>query len=328
MIYLTIVVLWASPNNGFSAALAAPPYRTVLEWRVGFTTPAVLIGGLIVVIGVTGSIFLASAWRSSSLRANKKSFQSTAADLSNTLDAKLDTKTQLTRAMRSIATMEPNAGDARFLQWYQQLQRRAPASPDVTAVFIQAVPASGLPTFRAQAEADPAFRKLLHGPFQIVPSGSRPPYCLTRAIVGSSGATSLYPPLLDYCAAVIPGIGKSPYAAQITTERDTGQFTVTPLPGVGVASLVGIGEAVFRRGAPLATLAARRAAFRGIIGTSFDSAALLTPLLAGRGSLTLALYHRNIGAPLQLIGRAGAHPGGRSPGYSERHDLGEGWLLR
>jgi diguanylate cyclase (GGDEF)-like protein len=288
---------------------------------------SLLIGGLIVAIGVTGSIFLASAWRSSSLRANKKSFQSTAADLSGTLDAQLDTKTQLTRAMRSIATMEPNAGDARFLQWYQQLQRRAPASPDVTAVFIQAVPASGLPAFRTQAEADPAFRRLLHGPFQIVPSGSRPPYCLTRAIVGSSGATSLYPPLLDYCAAVIPGIGKSPYAAQIVTERDTGQFTVTPLPGVGVASLVGIGEAVYRRGAPLATLADRRAAFRGIIGTSFDSAALLAPLLAGRGSLTLALYHQNIGGPLQLIGRAGAHPGGRSPGYSERHDLGEGWQV-
>jgi diguanylate cyclase (GGDEF)-like protein len=295
--------------------------------RLSSRLRSLLIGGLIIVIGVTGSIFLASAWRSSSLRANKKSFQSTAADLSDTLDAKLDTKTQLTRTLRAIATMEPNAGDARFLQWYRQLQSKAPASPDVTAVFIQAVPAAALPAFRAQAETDPAFRKLLHGPFQIVPSGSRPPYCLTRAIVGSSGATSLYPPLLDYCAAVIPGIGKSPYAAQITTERDTGQFTVTPLPGVGVASLVGIGEAVYRRGAPLTTLAARRAAFRGIIGTSFDSAALLAPLLAGRGSLTLALYHQNVGAPPQLIGRAGAHPKGRSPGYSERNELGEGWLL-
>jgi diguanylate cyclase (GGDEF)-like protein len=301
--------------------------RAVNVLRLSSRLRSLLIGGLIIVIGITGSIFLASAWRSSSLRANKKSFQSTAADLSDTLDAKLDTKTQLTRALRAIATMEPNAGDTRFLQWYRQLQAKAPASPDVTAVFIQAVPASGLSAFRAQAEADPAFRKLLHGPFQIVPSGSRPPYCLTRAIVGSSGATSLYPPLLDYCAAVIPGIGKSPYAAQITTERDTGQFTVTPLPGVGVASLVGIGEAVYRRGAPLATLAARRTAFIGIIGTSFDSAALLTPLLAGRGTLTLALYHRDIGAPLQLIGRAGAHPGGRSPGYSERHDLGEGWQV-
>jgi diguanylate cyclase (GGDEF)-like protein len=296
--------------------------------RLSSRVRAFVIGGLIVVIGVTGSIFLASAWRSSSLHANKKSFQSTAADLSNTLDAELDTKTQLTRTLRAIATMEPNAGDTRFRQWYQQLQHGAPASPDVTAVFIQTVPASDLPAFRHQAEADPAFRKLLHGNFQIIPAGSHPPYCLTRATVGTPSGTSLYPPLLDYCAPIIPGIGKSPYAALIATERDTGGFIVTPLPGVGVASLVGIGEAVYRRDVPLATLADRRAAFRGIIGTSFDSAALLAPLLAGRSSLTLALYHQNVGAPPQLIGRAGAHPGGRSPGYSERSELGEGWLLQ
>ena len=50
-------------------------------------------------------------------------------------------------------------------------------------------------------------------------------------------------------------------------------------------------------------------------------------MLTGRRSLTLALYHANVGGPLQLIGRAGANPKGRSPGYSERFPLGEGWLL-
>ncbi len=308
-----------------SAPSRAPPGPA--EPRLSGRVRSALIGGLIVVIGVTGSTFLASAWRSSSQRANKKSFQSTVADLSNTLDAKLQTKIELTRAMRSIATLEPNAGDTRFLQWYQQLQHRAPASPDVTAVFIRAIPAAELPAFRAQAEADPAFSKLLHGRFQIVPSGSRPLYCLTRATVGNPGGNTLYPPLLDYCAPVVPGIGKSPYAALVAAERDTGAFIVTPLPGVGSPSLVGIGEAVYRLGAPLATVAARRVAFRGIIGTSFDSAKLIGPLLAGRRSLTLALYHKNIGSSLQLIGRAGSHPGSRSPGYSERLDLGEGWLL-
>ena len=146
-----------------------------------------LIGGLIVAIGVIGSVFLASEWRASSLHANRKSFESTVADLSSTLTAKLQTKIELTRAMRSIATLEPNAGDTRYVQWYRQLQRGAPTSPDVTAVFIQAVPASELPAFRAQAEADPTASKALHGSFQIVPSGSRPFYCLTRATVGNPG---------------------------------------------------------------------------------------------------------------------------------------------
>jgi diguanylate cyclase (GGDEF)-like protein len=328
-------------DNGFSAVLAATPYRTALSGmltlravspsRLSSRARTFLIGALILGLGLAGSAFVASARRSSSLQANKKSFESTVADLSDTLGAQLGTKIELTRAMRSIATMEPSAGDTRFLEWYGQLQHQAPASPDVTAVFIEVVSASRLPAFRAQAEADPAFRKLLHGRFQIVPAGARPPYCLTRAIVGNSSSasssTSLYPPLLNYCAQVIPGIGKSPYLALINAERDTGAFIVTSLPGAGTASLVGIGEAVYRRGVPLATVADRRASFRGIIGTSFDSSTLLQPLLARHTSLTLALYHRNTGGPLQLIGRVGAHPEGRSPGYSARRNLGEGWQV-
>jgi diguanylate cyclase (GGDEF)-like protein len=312
-----------------TGASSGPPHASpnITGHRFSGRARSALIGGLIVALGLAISAFLASSWRSSSLHANKKSFQSTVADLGDALDAKLQTKIELTRTMRSIATMEPNAGDTRFLQWYHQLQHRAPASPDVTAVFIQEVPASGLSAFRAQAEADPTYRKLLHGSFQIVPAGSRPPYCLTRATVPTPTSTSAYPPLLNYCAAVLPSTSKSPYATLIRMERDTGGFIVTPLPGVGVSSLIGLGEAVYRRGAALATVTARRAAFRGVIGTSFNSAALLRTLLAGHSSLTLTLYHRNVGGPLQLIGRAGANPNGRSPGYSERDGLGEGWLV-
>jgi diguanylate cyclase (GGDEF)-like protein len=288
---------------------------------------AASIGGLIVVLGLAVSTLLAAEWRSSALGSNRQSFQSTAADVSSTLDSRLDVNIALTRTMRAIATMEPDAGDTRFLEWYRQLQRGAGASPGVTAVLIQPVPASGLPAFRRQAENDRAFRARLGGHFQIVPPGKRPVYCLTRAIVGDTAGSTLYPTLLDYCVPVLPGIGQSPYAAAIRTETDTGSFTVTPLPGVGSPSLVGIGEAVYRRGAPVATLRARRAALTGIIGTSFDSAALIRSALAGNLSLTVALYHRNVNGPLQLIGRAGAHSRGRSPGYAARYSLGEGWLV-
>ena len=65
----------------------------------------------------------------------------------------------------------------------------------------------------------------------------------------------------------------------------------------------------------------------GFIATTFDTATLIRSVLGGRQSLTLALYHKNNGGSLQLIGRAGANPKGRSPGYSERVGLGEGWLL-
>ncbi len=286
-----------------------------------------LIGGLIVVLGLVASTFVAAEWRSSALEANRKSFESTATVLGSALEAKLSANVALTRTMRAHAAMETQEDETQFLQWYAELQRGAPSSPNVVAAFIQVVRASGLPAFWRQVEADPAFRKLLGTKLQVVPSGRRPVYCLTRAIVGSDTSRSLLPGLLDYCAPVVPGIGRSPYPALVSTATDTGSFIVTPLPASGSRSLVAIGAAVYRRGVSIATPAARRAALTGVIGTTFDSAGTIGSVLAGRRALTLALYHRNTGGRLQLIGRAGANPKGRSPGYSSSRDIGEGWLL-
>jgi diguanylate cyclase (GGDEF)-like protein len=302
--------------------------RPSRRWRQRLSgrSRGTLIGGLIVVAGLAVSSVLAAEWRSNLARDNEKSFQSAATDLSSTLRSKLDTTIGLTRTMRAIATLEPNAGDTRFVEWYQQLQRGAAAAPDVVAALIEPVPASGLAAFRRQAEADPTFRARLGGSFQIVPAGSRWVYCLTRATVGTSATTSLFPPLLDYCAPVLPVIGRNPYAALVRTVTDTGSFIVTAPPGVG-GSLVAIGAAVYRRGAPLATIAERRAAVTGFIATSFDGATLIQSLLVGRGSLTLNLFHTNVGGSPELISRAGGGTATHSPGYHERRDLGGGWLL-
>jgi diguanylate cyclase (GGDEF)-like protein len=279
---------------------------------------------LIVIIGVVASAFLADRWRASAVDANKTAFTSAATDLSRTLEAKLAANIALVRTIRSIATMEPNAGEARFRQWYRQLQLGAPAFTGSGAELIQPVPAARLGAFRRYAKSDPAFRGLLLGDFQIVPPGKRPAYCLARAIVGPAGASNLYPPLLDYCAPVLPGIGRSPFATLFHAAASGGSTVVTPIPGF---SLVALGEAVYRRGAPLQTNSQRRAAFTGVIGTSFDSAALLRSLLGDHHALRLALYHRNLASPLVSIGHAGsAQPA--SSGYSQRRDFGQGWVLQ
>lgn len=64
-----------------------------------------------------------------------------------------------------------------------------------------------------------------------------------------------------------------------------------------------------------------------MIGTSFDAAALLGSILAGRQSLTLSLYHRNVGGARRLIGRVGPTPGKSASGYAASSDLEEGWLF-
>jgi diguanylate cyclase (GGDEF)-like protein len=298
------------------------------EQRLSGRARAALIGALIVVVGVAASSFVAGVWRSDALDANRRSFDATASDLSSTLEARLMMDVALTRTMRARATMETQDDETQFLQWYRELQRGTSSPSAVAATFIQIVPAARLSAFRREAETDPAFRKLLDSKFDVVPPGRRPSYCLTRAIVGSVSATSLYPGLLDYCAPIVPGIGRSPYPSLVHTATDTGSFIVTPLLDTGSRSLVAIGAAVYKRGASITTLAARRAAVTGFIGTTFDSAATIRSVLMGRPALTLMLYHGNIGGKPELIGRAGASATGPSPGYSVHSDLGEGWYLQ
>ncbi|MCW3026946.1 MAG: hypothetical protein JWN81_157, partial [Solirubrobacterales bacterium] len=139
---------------------------------------AALIGGLIVLLGVAASTFLAAEWRSSVLDSNKRSFASTADDVSSALSAKLNTNIGLTRTMRARAAMGTEDGESGFLQWYQELQRGAPTPPDVVATLIQVVPASGLTAFRRQAEADPAFGSRISSRLNVIPPGPRPLYCL------------------------------------------------------------------------------------------------------------------------------------------------------
>jgi diguanylate cyclase (GGDEF)-like protein len=317
--------LWPQParsSRTSSAALHADERWLAGRGRTG------LIGALILVLGLSASGLLGSSWRSKALEANKRAFESTVADLSGALKSRLEANIRLTRTMRSIATLEPRANETRYVQWYRQMQRGAPASSEVIAALIRSIPAAELPTFRRHAEADPAFRELLGGSFQILPPGKRPVYCVITATVGDLPRHSLFPGLFDYCAPPISEIGRPPVAALARTARDTGAFTVTPLPGFGRRAMVAIGAAVYRQGAPIGTVRARRAAATGSIGTSFDSGALLRSVIGSHRSLTLALYHRNSGGPLELLVRAGANPKGRSPGYSRRKSLDEGWVVQ
>jgi diguanylate cyclase (GGDEF)-like protein len=278
-----------------------------------------LIGVLILALGIAASAFTADEWRSNLQRTNRRSFTSTASDLSSTLNSKLEADLEQTRTLRTIATLEPKVSDTRFKRWYDQLRRGAPAPIGVASALIEFVPASRLSSFLATAKSDASYRAFLAGQSEIVPAGRRSVYCLTRASVGQTAATDLYPPLLDYCAPVIPGFGRSPFEALIATATDTASTIVAPIPGV---PLVAVGEAVYRPGTALGTVTARRAAAIGLIGTSFDGSALIGPLLQSHRSLAMALYHSNSGEPLELIGRAG----NASDEYNQRTSLGEGWV--
>jgi diguanylate cyclase (GGDEF)-like protein len=314
--------------GGTSAYGQRRPRAGAFRRRLG-RAEAAIIGALILIVGIAGSAFLAAEWHSSLDSAHRRSLSSTTADLRTALDSQLQANLDLARTMHAIATLEPNAGETRYDEWYSQLRRGAPPlTADVAATLIEPVPAARLGAYRLAAESDPAFRALIRGPFKVVPAGRRAVYCLTRAAVGGDFAPSVYPVLLDYCAPVLPVIGRSPFPALMRTATDTGSAVVVSVGGVGPLSLAGVAMAVYRAGAPLASVAERRAAVTGFVAATFDAGTLLKRLLAGEGSLSMSLYHVNSGQAPQLIAQAGPSGGAGSGGsYRERTPLNGGWLL-
>jgi len=305
-------------------AHAPPQARTGGRLRRPGRGHSAAIGALIIVVGLSTSAFVAGEWRSSLLGSERKAFQSTTSDLADALKSRLQANIGLTRTMGAIATLEPGTGETRFLRWYHELLRGGAAvSPDVAATLIQPIGAAQLPAFKRSVEADPAYNALIGGRFQIVPAGPRSVYCLTRAFVGGSFARSVYPVLLDYCAPVLPVLGRSPFPELMRTATDSGSIVVVPVRGISNMALVAVGAAVYRPGAPVRTVAQRQAATTGFIATTFDAGGLVSSLLAGHRSFAMTLYHANPGGRAQLIAAAG---GGRGrSGYRVRTALGGGW---
>jgi diguanylate cyclase (GGDEF)-like protein len=314
-------------NAPGSSAHGLPEPRSADQRRRLGRTRAAIIGAAILALGLAASAFAASEWHSSLQRADKKSFSSTAAYLSSSVDSRLRANLDLTATMRGIATMEPGAGETRFQQWYSLLEQgTAPLTQDVAAALIEPVPAAQLGAYRRSVEADPAFRALIGGTFRIVPPGHRAVYCLTRAAVGGDFAPKVYPVLLDYCAPVLPVLGRSRFPALMATAAATGSTLVLPVGGLGKVSLAAIAVAVYRQGAPLATPAERRAAVTGFVAATFDAGALLGSLLTHEGSLSMSLYHVNSGSKPLLIAAAGKTPRAGA-GYHQRTALAGGWVV-
>jgi diguanylate cyclase (GGDEF)-like protein len=283
-----------------------------------------VIGALILLGGLGASAYVANQRSSSVTQANRRALESTAGDLTETISARLDGSLDLTRMMRAIAAMEPNAGEQRFTRWYQQLGTESTAGfRNADAVLIEPVTASQLPAFERRILAAPSLAARAGGAYQVFPAGSRASYCLESAVVGPSQTSSSYPLGFDYCAPEIPGVGPSPYPALIRAVTDSDSFIVTPVTGVPGQSLVGIGAAVYRAGAPIATVAQRRDAAIGYIATTFDAKALLGQLLASHHTLAISLYHANPGGRLALIASAGHAPSG----FRTSAAIANGWVV-
>jgi diguanylate cyclase (GGDEF)-like protein len=270
---------------------------------------------VILIVGLVASLGSALLWRSSVRAHDKQEFQTNSTDVNETLETLLQRDADFVATLRAVLTMQPHLSATRFDEWFAQLQGKQREVSGLGTTVVEAVPAAGLAAFQARRAADPAFRAFVGGATVPVAASGRARYCLLSAGGTVTPYTREVGQLVqgDWCNPASPiggfadgGISQAKLMRSIT---DSGQFLVYPVTVQNVSTLF-IEAAFYRRGASLQSVAQRRAAVAGWVGSSFAITALIHEAIGAYRDLSVALYHSNPGESEKLIGRVGATPAG------------------
>ena len=265
----------------------------------------------ILILGLVASLGSALLWQSSVKAHDKQQFQTSSTDVNETVETLLRRDADFVTTLRGVLTMQPHLSATRFDQWFSQLQGRQREMSGLGTTVVEVVPAAQLAAFQARRAANPAFRAFVGGSVVPFAPDGHARYCLLSAGGTVTPYTRAVGRLVqgDWCNPASPiggfqdgGILQAHLLQRIT---DSGQFLVYPVTAQGVSTLF-IEAAFYQRGARLRSVAQRRAAVAGWVGSSFGMTALIHQAISGHYGLSVALYHRNPGQSEQLIGRVGS----------------------
>ncbi len=270
----------------------------------------------ILLVGLATSLGSALLWRSSVRAHDKQEFQTSSTDVNETVETLLQRDADFVATLRAVLTMQPHLSATRFDQWFAQLQGKQREVSGLGTTVVEAVPAADLAAFQARRAADPAFRAFVGGTTTPVAPSGRARYCLLSAGGTVTPYTREVGQLVqgDWCnpASPIGGFadGGTSQAKLMQSITDSGQFLVYPVTVQNVSTLF-VEAAFYRRGASLQSVAQRRAAVAGWVGSSFAITALIHEAIGAHHGLGVALYHSNPGESEKLIGQVGtASPAG------------------
>jgi diguanylate cyclase (GGDEF)-like protein len=289
--------------TNIDTAMAAPAPRSPRRSR---NRTWALVACVILVAGLGVSAAGALLWRTSELRHERETFSATAADVSQTVGTLIRRDTDFVATVRGVLAMQPHLGATEFNAWYEALQGKQRQVGSLGTAIVEAVPAARLAAFQARRNADPAFRGLVAGKPTPIRRGPHARYCLLSAggaIVSLDKATASIVQS-DWCRpGNVLGLAE---ASLLRAETDTGQFLALPVNALGLPTML-LEAAFYRRGAPVASIKERRAAVAGWVVSTFDANQLISTATGNNRGLSVALYHRNPGQPLVLVGETGVH---------------------
>ena len=191
--------------------------------------------------------------------------------MASTLELTIQHEQDLVVSASGFVAGNPTASNTQLEQWSKSVHMLERYPELVSLGYVEYVPAPDLPAFATHATASPAGPLAANGTFEITPPGNRSFYCLLAGEITRHGPNTI-PAGSDYCATT----------STFLAARDSNQAGYQPYTVNGIRGLV-IETTMYRGGVAPATVAGRREAFLGLIGT-------------GRGTQ----------------GRAGARPGGPS----------------
>lgn len=285
---------------------------------------------IVLLVGLLGSGAAALYRRANARAQDRAAFHATAADIASTVAASLKRDVDFVATLRAIASLEPNLTTQRLDQWKNQIGRFEPQPAWFGTAVIDIIPGRQLNAFARRFEADPVLRTLSGGSFQVVPAGQRPRYCLISAWLSprTRTATQLpFPLTLDFCAASASTSAPFTVWPILEGEVDTGAVTaLAGLTGVSDSESLVLTAPVYRRGTSVTTLAQRRAALQGWVGTGFDVRELVRDAVTARHPNTLVDVYAEIpGQGAQLIVQSGT--GRRSLSYTRPVTASSQWTV-
>jgi diguanylate cyclase (GGDEF)-like protein len=265
----------------------------------------VVVAAAIVTTGLVLTVFGTHVTARTEADRSRRSFETTAEQIAANLKVAVRHQENLLAGSAAVVMNKPGLTSADMTRWIS-LARVRERYPEVQFMgLVVPVPRDQLAAFSARATTGVA------GPTDaaaVRPPGDRPVYCFAQA---STLAMSADLVATDYCEGAS---GKVPWSI-----RDSGVGSYLPFTA-GTNTRFLVQTPVYRFGAPVETVAERRAAFIGWFATGIDIGNVLRQALHGYRGITVAMDYRSTSSRATF--RSGPQ---RRPVDSHTLDLHNGW---
>ena len=246
------------------------PHRLAVIYRHASASLAVLA------IGVALSAMAAYVVAGRLEREERLAFETEVGDAQNAITSRVRAYSDLLLGIRGLFVAENTVGRAEFRRYVDSLDldRRYPGVQVIH--YGRRITAAQRPAFEAMVRADTSVDLRGYPGFAINPPGDRPEYVVVQYVEPMAGNES---------ALGLDLGGDAVRLAALDRTRDSGQLTASgaialandPTRHPGFAMRL----AVYRKNAPLETVAQRREAFVGVVSASFIAIDLMRGALSG-----------------------------------------------